>query len=107
PTYDDWLELVTFIGGNYGNKLKDAVGLYWIDDNNNATNETGFSARPGGARDGSTFGGFLNIGETGMWWGYEYSTAFQLYTGISQIGLLNTMSLEARKSGLSVRCIKD
>lgn len=107
PTYNDWLALEVFLGGNYGHKLKDAVGLYWVNDNNNSTNETGFTARPGGIRDGSTLGIFLSIGEIGVWWGYEYSTYFMLHAGISQIDLSNTFSLEARRSGISVRCIKD
>jgi uncharacterized protein (TIGR02145 family) len=107
PTYNEWLDLEVSLGGNYGHKLKDAIGLYWVNDNNNATNETGFTARPGGARDGSTLGVFTNIGELGTWWGYEYSTVFQLSAGTSQINLFNTISLEARKTGLSVRCIKE
>jgi uncharacterized protein (TIGR02145 family) len=71
-----------------------------------ATNESGFTALPGGMRNNS--GAFMNIGEEGNWWsgsklggliplGYQLDYDNGLF---SSVGLSNDI-------GLSCRCIKD
>ena len=49
PSYDEWMELVEFLGGDSiaGSKLKSTDTAYWISPNI-ATNESGFSAMPAG-----------------------------------------------------------
>jgi uncharacterized protein (TIGR02145 family) len=76
PTDADWQELTNYLGGpnNCAGKLKTSgtaesgTGL-WASPNTEATNESGFSALPGGhvyiyQNDGS----FIHLGKYGYWW---------------------------------------
>ncbi len=49
-----------------GGKLKEAGTAYWLNPNTDATNESGFTALPGGAR--YVDGTFVNLGSNGGWW---------------------------------------
>ncbi|MCD6366809.1 MAG: hypothetical protein J7L46_04635, partial [Bacteroidales bacterium] len=71
-----------------------------------ATNESGFTALPGGSRFND--GAFLSIGNSGLWWsstetimtfawdrhmGYNYSNVYRHYFN--------------KEKGFSVRCVRD
>jgi uncharacterized protein (TIGR02145 family) len=104
----DWTTLIDFLGGSSiaGGKLKEIGTLYWNSPNTGATNESGFSALPGGIR----FGGyFSNIGAGSYWWSATLAepdvsawteTLYSEYIYISGGDFPND-------TGLSVRCIKD
>jgi uncharacterized protein (TIGR02145 family) len=68
PSEADWNELITFLGGQHyaGGKLKETGTLHWISQSQGTTNETGFTALPGGCRylDGT----FRDLREYGYWW---------------------------------------
>lgn len=69
PTNEDWKILSDYLGGREvaGGKLKARGTKYWKSPNVGATNETGFSALPGGFRDNQ--GEFFGFGERfGLWW---------------------------------------
>ena len=68
PTDTDWSTLITYLVGVSvtGGKLKETGITHWKSPNNGATNESGFTALPGGYRYGS--GTFFDIGSTGNWW---------------------------------------
>ena len=68
PTDAQWTTLSTFLGGEgvAGGKLKETSTTHWLTPNTSATNETGFTALPGGYRNHS--GTFGLIGNTGFWW---------------------------------------
>ncbi len=53
---------------NEGNKLKETGTTHWTTPNTGATNETGFTAIPGGYRGNGDPGTFDNIHITGNWW---------------------------------------
>src|SRR5690606_12297955 len=71
PTDAEWTELTDYLGENAGGKLK-ATGTIeagtglWYDPNTGATNETGFTALPGGNRYSN--GSFYDFGYFGYWW---------------------------------------
>src|SRR5690554_3255453 len=74
PSDAEWTELTDYLGGESvaGGKLKETGTTHWNSPNTGATNETGFTALPGGYRNSS--GAFHRIGYLGYWWSAtEYS----------------------------------
>jgi len=73
PSDAEWTTLTNYLGGASvaGTKMKSTSG--WIDGGN-GTNESGFSALPGGYRNSS--GSFYFLGETGIFWS---STEYNSY----------------------------
>lgn len=69
PSDDEMNALVAFLGGEFvaGGKMKETGTDYWLAPNRDATNESGFSARGGGARLGPT-GQFGLLQTVGCWW---------------------------------------
>ena len=75
PSDAEWTELTDYLGGTSvaGGKLKETGTTHWASPNTGATNETGFTALPGGGR--GYDGTFFNIGGYGTWWSAtEYSS---------------------------------
>lgn len=107
PSEAEWLQLIRSLGKQdiAGNKLKEAGTKHWKSPNPGATNETGFTALPGGCRDVND--GFQRIERWGYWWSREYSenTAWQANMNFDS-GWVQ-VSGSGKKAGFSVRCIKD
>jgi len=106
PGNADWTQLVDHLGGTSlaGGKLKETGTVHWTSPNNGATNETGFTALPGGYCDGT----FHIVGIGGYWWSatkYDATDAWSLsvdnYTSNACKSYLNKML------GFSVNCVKD
>lgn len=114
PSYDEVTTLVTFLGGASvaGGKLKSTgtieagTGL-WSSPNNGATNETGFTAHPGGYR--SFFdGGFGALGGSGYFWTTTVEWQWMIWVYYMNYSITElTWSSNNHKTGLSVRCLKD
>jgi uncharacterized protein (TIGR02145 family) len=113
PTDDDWTALTTCLGGEEvaGGKMKatgtiqDNTGL-WLSPNIGATNESGFTGLPGGARYNS--GAFNNIGDTAFWWSStEYDSEFALFRSVEAVDIVVNRIINNKTYGLSVRLIKD
>lgn len=108
PTDTEWTTLTDYLGGTSiaGGKLKETGTTHWTTPNTGATNETGFTALPGGNRSGS--GTFSNVGIYGYWWSTtEYNassarTRSLLYSKSSVGG-----DAYSKKIGFSVRCLRD
>ncbi len=83
-----------------GSKLKEAGTTHWKSPNNDGTNESGFTALPGGSRYAT--GIFSEITESGNWW--ESSRACKSLD-YNYAGILSSSS--ADRDAHSVRCIKD
>lgn len=69
PSYDEWRDLIHFLGGIEvaGEKLKEKGHTHWNRlPKIEATNESGFTALPGGHR--LQEGEFLYMGEDTGWW---------------------------------------
>ncbi|MCB0685268.1 MAG: fibrobacter succinogenes major paralogous domain-containing protein [Saprospiraceae bacterium] len=106
-TYHDWEDLITHLGGESiaGGPLKQAGSEHWLAPNTGATNETGFTALPGGQR--KPDGTYNNLGLYGNYWSYTdigspYIRNFQFNTVV-----VATLLLEQSGWGFSVRCVKD
>jgi uncharacterized protein (TIGR02145 family) len=106
PTSAEWNTLSTFLGGSAGGKMK-TTGTSWTTPNTGATNESGFSALPGGLR--SINGGFYNVGVQGSWWGVPNPGFGPFYNSILNPGTsLGYVSFSAPLPfGVSVRCLMD
>jgi uncharacterized protein (TIGR02145 family) len=104
PSDDEWKALINYLGGEEvaGAKLKATGTQFWINNNNSiTTNESGFTALPGGMRDPND-GTFKDITVSGFWW--SASAGHRVYINESPGSYLGGLS---PKSGFSVRCIKD
>jgi len=108
PTDADWTILTTFLGGDSlaGGKLKETGTANWQSPNISATNETGFTAIPGGYR--GAHGQFEKNREFGYWW-----SSTEKYSGyVWSRGIYNDYSDVFRgdvskNDGFSVRCLRN
>jgi uncharacterized protein (TIGR02145 family) len=108
PSDDDGTTLTTYLGGISvaGGKLKETGTAHWIVPNTGATNETGFTALPGGAHDND--GSFYGIGDSGLWWSAtEYNATHARYQLIyyGTTGVYRDTNF--KKYGSSIRCLRD
>jgi uncharacterized protein (TIGR02145 family)/uncharacterized repeat protein (TIGR02543 family) len=108
PDTADWNILSASLGGDAitGGKLKEKGLAHWLSPNTGATNETGFTALPGGGLFGNTF---QYLGESGWWWsttdtpGSGYSYGRKIYNDESSIGPLG----RPQQMGFSIRLVRD
>jgi uncharacterized protein (TIGR02145 family) len=106
PSKSEWISLTNYLGGQNicGGSLKETGTDHWLTPNIGATNESGFTALPGGIRFSVTDFNFL--GSMGNWW----SSTQCAYTWVVSIGNESTyvgISVFQERIGISVRCIKD
>ena len=107
PANGEWITLTNYLGGESvaGDKLKEAGTTHW-GDLNTGTDETGFTALPGGNR--TDEGTYADIGFNSQWWSVSPILPSSSYCAILYY---NSSSLvrggNPNVSGLSVRCIKD
>ncbi|MCK4639963.1 MAG: fibrobacter succinogenes major paralogous domain-containing protein [Candidatus Marinimicrobia bacterium] len=110
PSDVEWQTLVDYLGGYSvaGGKMKETGTTHWNSPNTGATNESGFSALPGGYRHYAT-GGYSALGTNGYFWSSteEYSAyvyywfLYQNYSFVTQDVSFNW------QRGFSVRCVRD
>lgn len=108
PTDEEWERLVNFLGGKAvaGGKLKETGTKHWKSPNWEATNESGFSALPGGDR--YSTGRFYGIGTGGLWWSASESDTSNAFYVYMLYNFSNVQRNDALKEhGFSVRCVKD
>ena len=108
PTDEEWTVLMTYLDGKLyaGGNLKETGTTHWETPNTGATNETEFTAVPGGYR--FYYGRFSDIGFSGFWWSSSESSESSAYgrgmfSNSNQVPRFNFY----KWYGLSVRCIKD
>ncbi|NLD95230.1 MAG: hypothetical protein GX639_21480 [Fibrobacter sp.] len=109
PTDAEWGTLETYLGGSSvsGGKLKVTGTTYWESPNNGATNESGFSAFPGGDRDGGG-GTFSSFSMSGVWWSTtELDTDNAAYCYMTALSARFFRSDGTKKCGFRVRCVRD
>lgn len=108
PTDAEWDTLVTFLGGYQvaGGKMKVPGTAFWQSPNTGATNESGFSALPGGTRGSS--GAFYSLGDLGVWWSSSADSSTLAWSRGLNYGNANVGGNNYYKEGgFSVRCVRD
>lgn len=107
PTDTDFTTLVAFAGGSTvaGGKLKEQGLTHWNTPNTGATDDYGFKAMGGGFRN------HIGVFESKLILGTFWKDSEALGNGLSfDLGILSAVSVNedyAKKSGLSVRCMRD
>jgi uncharacterized protein (TIGR02145 family) len=105
PVGDPVWDLEGDRGYDAGGKLKETGTLHWAFPNTGATNSSGFTALPGGAR--NTDGTFPSFLVSGRFWTSTESGS-NAYRHILSTLLMDIARNAATKNfGLSVRCIKN
>lgn len=111
PTDTEWTTLTTFLGGDAiaGGKMKETGTLHWYGPNTGATNESGFTALPGGI---GGFGDFWLLTERGLFWSStekdtERAWLRILFNNNSSVSRDNEDFEEQKVLGYSARCVKD
>jgi len=118
PTDAEWNILIGYLDPSFdpnfggaqsgiaGGKMKSTGTQYWISPNAYATNESGFSGLPGGARDNG--GGFYGIGLNGFWWSAsEVSSSSAWYRLLYNDNGDVYRSDALKENGFYVRCLRD
>jgi len=102
PNVVEWYQLIDFLGGLSiaDGKLKEVGTIHWASPNDDATNETGFRALPGGDR-GSN-GLFGAIGKFGHWWSSNDNA-----WGLLIANNYSMSGFSPKEVGFSVQCMKD
>ncbi len=108
PTDVEWTTLTDYLGGTNvaGGKMKETGTTHWNSPNTGATNESGFTALPGGLRNSS--GSLYYLGSRGHWWSSTESSGTiawsrYLYYDYDQVIRNNN----GKTNGFSVRCLKN
>ena len=109
PSDVEWTALTDYLGGASvaGGALKEEGTAHWRSPNTGATNSSGFTAVPGGLRNGYS-GTFFSMGYFGYWWSstaYGDDGAWCWGLGYDRAGVGRYGSFE--RHGFSVRCLRD
>jgi uncharacterized protein (TIGR02145 family) len=110
PSDSEWTNLTNYLGGEAvaGGKMKTTGTDYWNSPNIGATNESGFSALPGGGR--NLGGSFISIRDFASFWSateYDSGNAWYYYLYYSAGGVTRTYFNSTKSVGASVRCLRD
>ena len=107
-SYQEWITLSDSLGGKSlaGGKLKETGTTHWVSPNTGATNESGFTALPGGLRDPGGF--FYTDGHSANWWTTTESVSPEVWYTYADAVTNQLLFLSTNKSlGYFVRCVKD
>ena len=104
PTDGDWTTLITYLGGESDNagKMKSTGTTFWKIPNTGSTNESGFSALPGGIRGGI----FASISEDGFWWSItQVNDGSSYFYGANYRSNYISNGGVPNYTGMSIRCV--
>jgi len=119
PTDEEWKQLEMFLGmtaveadaedwrgTDEGGKLKDTGTIFWLLPNTGATNESGFTALPGGYRmhDGSYNS---KGGNADLWTSSESASGSAWIRGLDNDNAYICRNTFDKRDGWSIRCVKD
>ena len=107
----EWNSLIDYLGGGNAAFIKINSTSGWDSyegKTGNGTNESGFSALPGGYR--SHYGNFDMVNKIGKWWSstsWNFNDNNAYYFGSYYSGGYVEEGVYLKEAGLSVRCVKD
>jgi uncharacterized protein (TIGR02145 family) len=107
PTDTEWTTLTDYLGGLSvaGGKMKSTGTTYWNTDPG-STNESGFSALPGGVR--LENGSFINIRSYAYFWSAtEFDSDASWYRNLLESNGNAYGNIGYKLLGFSIRCLKD
>jgi uncharacterized protein (TIGR02145 family) len=108
PSDAEWTTLSTYLGGDTicGNQLKETGITHWQSPNTGATDESGFTALPGGYRGND--GSFTGIRKDDyLWSSSESSLIDATYRALFYDSGNGINGNSDKKDGFNVRCMKD
>jgi uncharacterized protein (TIGR02145 family) len=106
PGDEDWTALADYLGTSDGGKMKETGTAHWLSPNTGATNESGFTALPGGNRNYG--GGFSYLGSVAYFWSASLEDAtYALFRRLTYDFDGHYRIYDFKSFGFSVRCIKD
>ncbi len=108
PSDSEFQVLVNYLGGDSlaGGKMKTTGTVCWLDPNDGATNESGFSALPGGLRDYT--GHCTNIAYHAYFWTTTSTDSVNaLYRSLNYYDAEVSRDSYDKGAGMSVRCVRD
>lgn len=115
PSDLEWATLKTYLGGDSvaGGKLKETGATHWVNPNWGATNESGFTALPGGCR--YYYGAFTRMWDEGVWWSTteffwsptEKNTTLAFFSTMHYNDDKVSRENGLKNNGFSVRCLKN
>lgn len=108
PSDNEFITVFNYLGGDSvaGGSLKEAGTTHWTSPNEGATNDSGFTALPGGERAGY----FVTINDMGHWWTSTEYEVYPSYSWVVYMSYILTQVLSdamSKNNGYSVRLIKD
>lgn len=107
PIGDTEWDEIGWRGFDAGGSIKEEGTTHWSSPNTGATNESGFTALPGGYRQGS-FGYFLYYHNLGFFWSSsQILTSYAWYRELSYSSAFVYRYNFSKEYGFSVRCLKD
>ncbi|OVE79253.1 hypothetical protein BVY01_02970 [bacterium I07] len=112
PSKAEWQELIDFLGGKKvaGGKMKETGTAHWKKTNKDVSNESGFTALPGGVLKGGSFDIliFHYLGSDAYFWcSTKYDNHYSWYLSLPSNGSEIFQSYHYKYFGCSVRYVKD
>ncbi len=108
PTDAEWTTLETYLGGASvaGGKVKETGTSHWAPPNTGATNESDFTALPGGTKNTSGF--FYNLAYYALFWSStEHSSASAWFRRLEYYNGIVVRDNYNKTEAFSCRCVKD
>jgi uncharacterized protein (TIGR02145 family) len=108
PTKVEWTILIDYLGGERiaGGKMRVSGKTHWGNNNTNVTNESNFSALPGGFRNIS--GKFAFMGSAVFFWSSTENSGTKAWGYLLQSPPEKVYNFSFNKAyGYCIRCVKD
>ena len=107
PNDSEWSDLINSVDGDSkaAIKLRESGTQQWMKSKVETTNESGFTALPGGFRDAK--GSFFVMGFNGYWWTTKGYVKMEFNKTTFSLSALVGEQMKLKKNGLSIRCLKD